>query len=117
MSLERRIESLHSCELKHKLIEEFLSRQLFERYGWHTERNLFIYDGERILGEIDVLVETPRSYRVYEVKSGTRGFTHGEEQLRRVANHIDYWANDLDKNLHLNLVTYIKKKGFYVRRI
>lgn len=109
---------MDKAEKKHeRILNELVDRLWFE-YGHDDIRkhvNYYSPEGD-LLGEFDVMVVTPESVRVYEVKGSHRGFPHGRDQMSRAQDNVDYWLDNNDLNTHYMLVTQDKYRQWIVRR-
>lgn len=106
------------AEAKHELILEHLVRTIEHRYGPKGMKHL-LYDNKEghLTGELDLVVRTDDSIRVYEVKGTRKGFKHGTSQLLRACYHERYWSPDESLRTHYTLVTWSKKGGWTLERV
>lgn len=103
---------------KHERIIDELVDTLIHKYG-HTsiERHKEYFDEQgTLLGEFDVLVTTPNSVRVYEIKGNPKSFRKGQEQLRRAQNNVDYWLDSQDLNTHYTIISQNRYYEWLVKR-
>ena len=85
----------YGSNVKHKKIQDDLETRL-KNYGYKVYTNINYYndDTHRVIGEIDVLaIKTDkqgymRDVRLYEVKSGSDGYSHAQKQLKRARNYF-----------------------------
>lgn len=93
-------------EERHQKIQDSLEKRL-RGYGYKTYTNINYYDTnkERVLGEVDILAFKVdregylRDIRIYEVKSGSDGFSHAQEQLKRARKYFRPTKNHIEPKL------------------
>lgn len=110
---------MDKAELRHELILEHLVRELSDRYGHNImERHKYYRDvNDALIGELDLVVYTPKSVRVYEIKGSKRGFRHGKCQLEKARENEALWNRQPQKNTHYVCVTYKKNGEFSLERV